>query len=452
MKKRPSRAFTISIVFLFGIGGLSAWSIQRVCALSSQERAGRSFFAALQYSFERSEKSVPVDLPTEEQRMHTLAETDRVMAQLQAEFPALAITEHPVPAEENGFLQLYLLGKSSFQENKHKRVTEIMLFRNDFSSLLADRGKWDGSLARKYLAEEAEAVARVERIAALKSRSTANMPTAYDGFFQAYAPKQAAEMLLVKACLAAEEKDQVRAMQYVEAAANIGQHMHAVDRPYLLPETVRILIDLKIQEVALKQLLPALGKDADLAGWKALLSRPDYTPADFAIMMRGEWQTTSRYFLLPHVLDERKPDYPKDADKLARIHASIFNDFVVRLPKLTLRELMADPGIDQLSPDTPNLSKKSRSILDELRIGSRAWAKGYVRAASTISRNQAALDLLILEKNGTTLEASTTQKVVLDPLTGEPFLFDPAKRTVNLPSSSPLPDRNTKIEPITLPW
>ncbi len=86
--------------------------------------------------------------------------------------------------------------------------------------------------------------------------------------------------------------------------------------------------------------------------------------------------------------------------------------------------------------------------MDTFLVGSRAWAKGYCRAACIVAQHQAALDLMILEKSGAILIADTTSEATLDPITKSPFIFDPSTRELSPPPGT------TKIEvnPIRLPF
>ncbi len=94
---------------------------------------------------------------------------------------------------------------------------------------------------------------------------------------------------------------------------------------------------------------------------------------------------------------------------------------------MSLAELL-ETGCLAESGTEPKLSKPSRKLMDTFLVGSRAWAKGYCRAACIVAQHQAALDLMILEKSGAILFADTTSEATLDPITKSPFIFDPSTR------------------------
>ena len=81
-------------------------------------------------------------------------------------------------------------------------------------------------------------------------------------------------------------------------------------------------------------------------------------------------------------------------------------------------------------------------------MGRESWLKGHIRAAVISSQQQAALDLLMLERDGVTLGAADAARITHDPMTGLPFVFDPAKRELLVPPDSARLD----VVPLVLPW
>jgi hypothetical protein len=118
---------------------------------------------------------------------------------------------------------------------------------------------------------------------------------------------------------------------------------------------------------------------------------------------------------------------------------------VTKLPSLSLME--TDSVFTPLMGDS-QLSNEGQELLGGFFIGIKARNKGYLRATMTNSQNQAALDLLILEQAGNTLTSSDAARITRDSVTGQPFVFDPAKRELVAPPSSAA----LNVEPLVLPW
>lgn len=350
-----------------------------------------------------------------------------------AEFPALKATERSVPAEENGFLLLYQLGST-------------LPISEEFKQILADRTQWDPETTKRGLAEHADVVGKIEHIAVIPTRSSSNMPANYMGFINARPGKTGCEILLLKARLAAEAGDEAETLRLVSAAGNLGSHYHDVEVPSFLSETVAILIDRGIEDLAFKTLLPALGKSANLDRWKSTLGRKVYSTAELTKTMRGEWNIGADFIAFPMLAESGKLCEMPDAEATSRSYSLVFNQCVSELPSRSLANLtnynLVCPG------GVSHLSEEGRGIIDIISTGPKNWLQGYVHAAVVHQQYQAAMDLLILEKAGATLTAADTGRIVHDPVSGLPFVFDATSRKVSAPVCGVTPE----IEPLALPW
>ena len=420
----------MSLVALATVGatGFLIWS--RLKGVPLHKLRSVASFNALFLPRERED----FPLPTAEDRKRNRAATEALIQKIWDEYPELKIENHPVPDAENGFLQLYRFAQG---HDTAKSPAEEELQRFLGANL------WDPDEAKRLLNQNAESVVRIEAIAALNQRSTANMPGDYTGFIGARSIKLAAEVLMLKARLAAEAHNEPEALRLTKAALNLGAHLRQVEAPNLLGETVAVLIDLTVTKITFQHVLPALGRDTNLAQWKAALRLSPYSPADFAEVMQGEWDTTMRYYLFPMLVDHSNRNRPKDADEFARVTSFHYYAFITRLRGMRLAEARNDPGI-AVPGDLKKLSAKSRQIYDMLMVGSRSWSKGYLRAAVILAQYQAGLDLLILEKEGAKLTPASTGNVNHDPLAEKPFDFDPATRTLTTTTRD--------IEPLKLPF
>jgi hypothetical protein len=436
MKYRPSTSFIVCLVPLLVVGGAAGWAWSKANSVPPHLRGNLSFLETLTY---RDMASLGHEEPTPAQVAASRGEVLALKGKMLAEFPSLALHERPVPNDQNGFRLMYELADES--DGKKITVTSELL------DLLGSTAPWDPVAMRAALAGNSDLVSRIERIAALPQRSSANMPEGFNGFIHARGGKMCADIMIARSRLAAEAKDETEALRLVNATLNLASHYDQIETPTLLCATVAILVDLQVREAVIGQLLPALGRDADLPRWRAALtSRADYTADGFAHLMRGEWNISIEHLILPIILAMPDRDRPEDYEELIRAF-SVQYDFLCRtLVGQKLRTLISLPPLP--SPKT-RLSAKSREILDDITIGTEAWCKGYARAAVIRARTLAALDLLILEKSGTALTAESISKMNSEPLSGEAFLYDPATRTISPP---PTTAEKMDAKPLALPW
>ncbi len=425
MSYRPSRTFVIIMAVSLTLGGGGAWAWHQANAVPMSMRAKMSFLEALRY------QAPPVPKRwTQAELAEFRTQARALQEKLVSEFPALRVTPVPVPAEENGFLLLYQLSPAPLYNN--------LSLGTELREILDERVPWNPENAKRCLDEQADLVHQIERIAQLPTRSSSDMPADFTGFIAARASKTCADLLLLKARLAAERGDEEETLRLVAATGNLAAHHHAIESPTLLGETVAILIDRGIKGAAFKTLLPAIGCKADLPRWQAALGTRRYDGTGLAQVMRGEWNIASEFMLLPVLFANQTPD----AEAVARVYAAWYHAVVLKLPTLKLAELAP---FSFPPPDDSQLSKQGRKIIGDFSIGLSAWSKGYVGSASHQRQAQAALALLALEKSGSTLAAESAAQIPREPVSGAPFVFDPVTRTLAMPE-------NSDLAPLKLPW
>jgi hypothetical protein len=388
--------------------------------------------------WQRNEEKLPIsrNLRNGSGRKPDVRNEARAMKEsMLAEFPALRVDKHPVADDQNAFLMLF---------NLDLVIKELdPPLSEEFRQLLNGTTPWDADAARRFLAQHAGLVEWIEKIAALKTRSSENLPASYDGFIVARSGTIASDTLLLKARLAAEAGDEQETLRAIRAASNLVAHYQKIESPSLLSATVQILIDLNTKRAAMKTLLPALGQDADLSQWKSAFAATNYTPSDLAHVMRGEWNTGSEHIAFPALIVDERDGNLSDAEAVARAYSSLFNAWATKLPTISLAQI--ESFVPQV--ETSHLSREGLEYAEAL-TGSEAWLRGYLHAAVVSSQHQAALDLLMLEQDGVTLGAADAARATHDPMTGLPFIFDPSKRELSPPHVSAMPS----VDPLALPW
>jgi hypothetical protein len=439
MRYRPSLAFLLCLVPMLATGAVGGWIWFKVDSRPTHVRENSTFVQTF-----RSKEGPRVDRPPQEHRLKTQQKATALMEQLALEFPALQVESHPVPDDENGFLQLVAIDAPA---DESKLAGEIGLRLHDDSLNAIDGSTpWDAEVVRRLMRENEAQVAWVEHVSSLKTRSSFNMPDHYVGFVGARTALRAAMILLAKARLAADAHDESEALRFVGLASNLSSHFSEIEAPTLLSETVTVLLDLRIAQRVMTDILPALGKDADLPRWKLAVAPRDYSTKELARIMKGEWHTTLGRFMLPVILDEGSSDHPPDPEALARAYSSWFDKAVRRLPEMTLEQLLRGP--DGFKPgDSSALSAKSQEIYDACMVGCKGWAKGYIRVATILDQHRAVLDLLILEKEGKSLSEEVTNSVTKDRVSGQAFHFNSATRELLPPDEM----ADMQVIPVKLP-
>ncbi len=432
MRYRPSRGLVLCLAPLLVTATAGAWAWRKANDVPLQARASGDFVDLVKRKesldgYDNAEWAAVL----KEHRAEAVALKQKLLA----EFPGLAAEAKPVPAELNGFLALHKF--TGYPLGTGPRVGPKL------AHLLAGKVEWNAEAVKAALDENPAEVAKAEEIAAMPNHSCSGMPGDYNGFISARAGKFCADVLLLKARLAAEAKDEAEALRLVGAARNLTRHYREIEQPCLLAETVAMLLDLSVTECVFEHLLPQLGAQADLVKWKQALVTRGYTPADFAEVMRGEWNASTEYYLIPYIIKQA----PADGEKLLRIHAGNYETLVKTLPTMSWQEFLHQP-CGSLGEGFNFLSDESREIAKVISVGCNAWTKGYVRAASKLATHQAALDLMLLEKAGENLDPTTVEKIVVEPVSGQRFTYEPTSRTLSPPEGM----KEYEVGTVKLPW
>lgn len=347
--------------------------------------------------------------------------------------PILAITPRSVPDDENGFLMLWELGQGD-------GVSQ------EFQDMLRDLKNFDSDAARRHLEEHQEFIAHIERIANTLSRSSMNMPDAYNGFIGIRHVKQAFDTLMLQACLAAEAGDEKEALGRIHLAGNLAEHLSAIETPHLLSETGVVLFDISRHATTINFLLPKLGPGANLDAWQTELNRfGGYTPQRYADLLRGEWHTGADHVAFQWIAQASLTGELRNGKACAMAYSDRLTYQIAKF-----KNLLTWRGVDFKIPesDFSHLSREQQQLMSILAIGFDAWGEGFIRSALVIAKYRAAMDLLILERDGNEPSPDDTARITIDPISGEPFVFDPETRTLTAPEAS----QEILLEALELPW
>jgi len=353
-------------------------------------------------------------------------------------YPELAVPDKNIPPERNGFLKLLELSErfDADPDRPGTRRCKEIGFPEDLKKQLRGESPWNPESVRNWLSSEKPLMDELHGIGLMPGQSIAGIELDRWSFISARFGKSCADALLMEARLAAEDGDAARAMESVQAANGFANHLGNVETPTLLAVTVQILIQMDIRNKALTEIMPALPSgQLDPAAWENAVNPTVSQPAEFARIMKGEWNVTAREYILPMVTDTRDPKYPPDPEALIDFHAASFVDVVRQHEAASLADL---PNIEIFgSYDNSHLSRSSRQLTNMLGIGMQAWRKGWDRAQSAAAMTQAAFAIM------------KGQAVPNDPVYGLPYRWDAATRTLSAPDSPVFKEMG--IKPLSIP-
>lgn len=353
-------------------------------------------------------------------------------------YPELAVADKGVPPEKNGFLK-WLEFSERFDADPSRpgdSYSKTLEFPDELKKHLREDGPWDSVAMKAWLAKEQPLLDELRRIGLMPDQSMTGVDLERWNFISARFARSCSEALLMDARYAAEQGDVVRALESVSAARGLGSHFTKIEAPTLLGATVDLLLRLQIQDYALSEIIPSLpAGQIDSQAWESAVNPVVDPPAEFGRLMVGEWNVTSRWYIMPMLSNTNDPKYPSDPDQLIDYHATSFVEILETYSGQLPSDWSSVVPIDQ--PYTGGLSRDSRLLVGMLFVGVDAWSKGFQRVGQTAAMTQAAFAIM------------KGQTIPSDPVYGLPYQWDPASRVLSAPKSPEFSEM--KIKPIIVP-
>jgi hypothetical protein len=320
---------------------------------------------------------------------------DAQFQKLLARYPELAPPLKNVPDDRNGFLKWLEFSERFNADPKRPGVSsgKALEFPEALRKHLSGDGPWNAEAVKTWLSQEKPLMDEIRAIGLMPEQSVNGIAINRWGFMPARLAKGCTEALLLEARLAAAEGDVSSALESVQAASGLATHFGNVESPSLLAVTVQILVQLQVQKYTVSEIMPALpAGQLDSDAWENAIHPTVSKPAEFARILKGEWAVTTRYFLLPMLLDAEDPKSPSDPEALLDYHAALFLDTVRDVEGLSLKDFLEKPLGN--APDNSHLSRTSRQTTESLLIGMKAWNKGWARAQSATAITQAGFAIM----------------------------------------------------------
>lgn len=239
--------------------------------------------------------------------------------------------------------------------------------------------------------------------------------------------------LLTDARLASERGDLAASMESIQAAIALGTHLQGAESCTLLQNQFGEYILGQARSMVIKSILPNLpSSQTDLAAWETLLNPTVQTPADFARIMRSEWNEMMGNSILPALADPGEIQIPvADADQFLEACTNYYFETVNVNAPLALTDLPTHP--DPFF-DLSARSWRNRQLIEMLQWFPREdWERQQIRTGLT----QAAFAIL------------RSQPVPNDPIYGLPYQWNPETRELSLPQGPKFAHRPNR--PIKLP-
>jgi hypothetical protein len=366
----------------------------------------------------RGKRGLSVDDP-EVQR-----EAEQRYQELLARHPEFKVEFKDVPDEENGFLKYLDLIEKLKPDDSFRCELPI---DDDFRDMLEGRKTFDTAILDAWIEKNPDLFQSILEIAEAPGQSVKGLSMDRYHFVGGRPAMEMNHLLLSSARAALERGNPDEALRYHRASQNLANHFDGTEIYSLLGKTVSTLLRMSAVENFHQHILPELINDPEtLAEWSDAIpiTRPinDVAPEVF----KGEWHLTTRMLLLPtlisadpSVLEGIQPLTTAEQYAVAESYTSRMSDRIDEYSMKTLADLTE--GSRETFEEDPSLSPSANLIHSALFINVRPSLKGLVRQTSVTAQYEALLAIAL------------DQEPPPDPITGEPFLWDPETRTLSPP-------------------
>lgn len=353
---------------------------------------------------------------------------DALYQQHAAHHPELAIVWKTVPDEQNGYLQWVL-----FEKRWHSSEDPFSL-PEDILKMLGDSGIWSENRFGAWLKENKPLMDELTRIGLLAERSSCRFRPPADELRKPIPAKQAADLLCQQAGWLARQGRHEEAKRSLKAAMGLAAHFDRIETPCFLNLAIATLARWSVQRNFFENILPALPPDSNLDSWRQIVLDDSPSPSEFTRVIRGEWHTSMRCLTLPALL-RKDPDTPSDADRCIDVSTEFWKQRIKAYESSDWAHF-ADAG-KSIAPQTSELSESGKHWLNAAQNGLDNYTAIYVRIL--VSQNMTAAAFAHLRG----------EPLPNEPITGRPYVWDAASKTLSPPADPRLDD--IKLKPIKLP-
>lgn len=370
------------------------------------------------------EREEPDALTKDRQRREATSQAvEKWYERLLEKYPELRPVYRDVPDEQNGYLQFILFAESFGPDG---------MLPKDLKLILDGSNPWDPAKVQAWLSENPSHLERILQIAELPDRSNKGI-----GFSKLHgtATRHASDFIRILRASARLnfESDPEKALRHLKASVSLTDHFTDIEAPNMVGEIIAIGARRGAQKSFQENFLPHLDPDS-LAPWNDALFRKEPPASEYSRIIKGEWN----YIMRDHALSELLGKQPFDGE----IRIPDLDGFVDTYASVILQSAN---GVSTLGPDRfdvasaqfqaipSHLDPDTAHALREAYRGMTGIIESIGRTHTQSTMEQAAIALL------------SGNEMPLDPVSGKPFHWDPATRTLTAP------DGTDSIDPIKVP-
>ena len=421
-----ARALRSVACLLLGLVAAYLWQIQSSDGEAHRETRVWNGFSARTFTRNTSKEKRQADSSDPSARA-----VQRWIEKLVAENPDFEIPFRKVEDSKNGFLQMVRFVDGLGQDS---------LFPKAISEMLDGKQAWDAEAFSAWLSENRTLFERILAIAELSERSAKGLPLERLSSYSLWRPREMNQLLLATARLDAERGNFDSAFRLYAASSNFADHFDGIEMAGFTSRNASWFLRFQSLEAFQQQILPHLvGEPSELARWRGVVTYQPNFSEEVPSLLLAEWHFLLSQHLLPAIIrgdvpkiSDEIPDLSQEPDRLPLPDG----EAVLAVFTRKIREMQESGQLSDFDPSehaSERLSEGGEQLMQWLFTGHEHWENSSNKAETRFAMYDA---LMAVALDG---------PLPFDPVSGDPFVWDPATRTLHPPEGM------GDIEPLTLP-
>lgn len=334
--------------------------------------------------------------------------------QLLAKYPCLHPDFREVVDEQNGFLQFLLLAESIGKPQ----------LPSDLRAMLDGESPWESDKFKKWISENQSYFEQILHIAELPDQSIRGIDYLRFNSQTGRLASEFSAILRSSAKVAFDAGNRDQALRYYEAAHGLARHLIDVEVTSMFNEVVSSVLRESIEASFRRDILPTLATDQEaLRTWRETLFFEEGPCSEFSRVLEGEWNASVRNIILPAVLRRSAPFDAQIEEPDIEAFVDAYASMVDRASGAMMRSSWGrlKLPVDEFTIPDSGLSDESQDLLQGLVSGYQQFLRSAGQRATRHAMNDAIISILLGERP------------MEDPVSGNPFRWDPATRTLSSP-------------------
>lgn len=383
--------------------------------LNSLKRHGENLNLTNQVKFKTSDRANPD--PEPEHRRNISDAAQKWYEQLLEKYPILHPDFREVIDEQNGFLQFLLLAESIGKP----RLPE------DLRAMVDGKSPWESDIFEKWISENQSYFIHILHVAELPDQSIKGIDYLRFNSQNGQLASEFSAILRSSAKVAFDAGNRDQSLRYYKAAHGLARHLIDVEVPSMFSSVVSSVLRQSIEASFRRDILPTLAADQEaLRTWREELFFEEGPVSEFSRVLEGEWNASVRNIILPAILRRSAPFDTQinkpDIEAFVDTYASMVDRASGAMMRSSWGRLIL-PVDEFILPDS-GLSAESQDLLQSLVSGYQQFLRSAGQRATRHAMNDAIISILLDERP------------MEDPVSGKPFRWDPATRTISSPDGT----------------